>query len=977
VGAAETTSPYAFSWDTTKTSNGSHILNALATDTNGLSTTSAGVTVTVSNTTAQPPSVPTGLIATAASSSQINLSWNASNDTAGTLAGYKVYRGGSQIGTSTTTSYQDTGLAASTSYTYNVAAYDTSGNTSAQSAGASATTQSSSGGGGIPSALGWYQIPNTTLAPVCSTDQNIQGSTGCSAVISAWSGGIADTKRNRLVIWGGGHSDYYGNELYALDLNTLSMLRLNNPSDPAGSCTAAAPDGKPTSRHTYNGLAYISDLDSMYVLGGALACSTGEDSNDTWILNLGTLQWTRKDPTNSGAGNGITSTYDGKYAAYDPVGKLVYANDAFNFWSYDPNANKYTNLNTGSLGIAGGATGEIDPVRRLFIVFGRGVAVGLNLTTGTVNDWSSTASGCSALINNDYPGIAYDSSRGLMVGWVGGNTVYEFNPDTKACNAVTWPNGPGAAQANGTYGRFRYFPALNVFAVINDWQENAYTLRLTSGSGSGTPGPVISAVGATSLTSNSFTVNWTTDVAATSQVDYGTTTAYGTTTTLNSTLATSHSVTLTGLQAGTLYHYRVRSKNSGGTESVSGDFAVTTSAAGDTTPPTVSITAPAGGSTASGTVTISANAADNVAVASVQFLVDGTAVGSPVTASPYSVSWDSTTVSNGTHALSATATDTSSNSATSTAVSVTVSNQSVTALQDFQQRCAAPGVLVCQGFDSPSDFVVQTTGASGLYAGSNGVKGTMDTSITASGAGALRFEIDGLTSAGGAGFWRQAFGQNFTPNTTFYLQYRYRVDTTFTTVDWTSFSGGVKQSIFHMDGSTCASIELTTQRIESPNLPIMYTDCGARGLYVSPPSPGGAPNPGNPPYYKQQGDTTTTGYNCAYGTNYGTDPNCFNYPANTWMTFYYIVHVGDWGQPNSTVQSWVGVPGQPMKQWINTTGLVLNCNDSPCGTDSYNSVDLLNYMTGKDPTVNHPTAYTWYDELIVSSQPIAAPKVNQ
>jgi hypothetical protein len=73
----------------------------------------------------------------------------------------------------------------------------------------------------------------------------------------------------------------------------------------------------------------------------------------------------------------------------------------------------------------------------------------------------------------------------------------------------------------------------------------------------------------------------------------------------------------------------------------------------------------------------------------------------------------------------------------------------------------------------------------------------------------------------------------------------------------------------------------------------------------------------------------------------------------------------------------VGVPGQPMKQWINTTGLVLNCNDSPCGTDSYNSVDLLNYMTGKDPTVNHPTAYTWYDELIVSSQPIAAPKVNQ
>jgi len=253
----------------------------------------------------------------------------------------------------------------------------------------------------------------------------------------------------------------------------------------------------------------------------------------------------------------------------------------------------------------------------------------------------------------------------------------------------------------------------------------------------------------------------------------------------------------------------------------------------------------------------------------------------------------------------------------------------------------------------------------------------MDTTNTASGGGALRFEIDGLTQAGGAGFWRQAFGQNFGPQTTFYVQYRYRVDTNFTTIDWTAFSGGAKQSIFHQDGKTCASIELTTQRIESPNLPIMYTDCGARGLYVSPPSPGGVPNIGTPPYYKQQGDSSTTGYNCAYGSSYGTDPNCFNYPANTWMTFYYKVHVGDWGQPNSTVESWVGLPGQPMKQWINTTGLQLDCNSSPCGSDSYNSVDLLNYMTGKDPTVNHATAFTWYDELIISSQPIAAPKVNQ
>src|ERR1041384_5153810 len=78
------------------------------------------------------PSVPTGLAATAASSSQINLSWGAATDNGGSgLAGYKNYSSGVQIGTSTTTSYSSTGLSASTSYCYTVAAYDGVGNTSA------------------------------------------------------------------------------------------------------------------------------------------------------------------------------------------------------------------------------------------------------------------------------------------------------------------------------------------------------------------------------------------------------------------------------------------------------------------------------------------------------------------------------------------------------------------------------------------------------------------------------------------------------------------------------------------------------------------------------------------------------------------------------------------------------------------------------------------------------------------------------
>jgi PKD repeat protein len=94
----------------------------------------------------------------------------------------------------------------------------------------------------------------------------------------------------------------------------------------------------------------------------------------------------------------------------------------------------------------------------------------------------------------------------------------------------------------------------------------------------------------------------------------------------------------------------------------------------DTTPPTVSVTAPAGGATVSGTVTVTASASDNVGVARVQFYLDGTALGAADTAAPYTVSWNTAGVSNGTHTLTAQAWDAAGNTSTSATVTVTVSN---------------------------------------------------------------------------------------------------------------------------------------------------------------------------------------------------------------------------------------------------------------------------------------------------------------
>jgi hypothetical protein len=153
IGAEDTTSPYSVSWNTTAVADGSHTLTAVARDAAGNITTSAGVSVTVDNPDPDttPPSVPTGLGAVAVSQSQIDLSWNASTDpvvggqiTSG-VAGYNVYRNGgaSPINGSliTATSYSDTGLAPSTSYSYTVDAQDNAGNKSAKSSPVSGTTQ--------------------------------------------------------------------------------------------------------------------------------------------------------------------------------------------------------------------------------------------------------------------------------------------------------------------------------------------------------------------------------------------------------------------------------------------------------------------------------------------------------------------------------------------------------------------------------------------------------------------------------------------------------------------------------------------------------------------------------------------------------------------------------------------------------------------------------------------------------------------
>ncbi len=277
-------------------------------------------------------------------------------------------------------------------------------------------------------------------------------------------------------------------------------------------------------------------------------------------------------------------------------------------------------------------------------------------------------------------------------------------------------------------------------------------------------------------------------------------------------------------------------------------------------------------------------------------------------------------------------------------------------LQDFETRCRAPGVLVCEGFESPAEFAPARWPASGLYpAWDQVIRGTRDTSVRASGKSSLRFEIPSRSPANAAGFWRQSMKHSFGEGSTFYVQFRQRFSKEMLKNKWKDTSW--KQVIFHNTAATCADVELTTGQYYHDGFPIMYTDCGGRLI---------ATNSGVPPYKLEQGD-----YNCWYSQYNAKD--CFFYPADEWVTFYYEISIGHWEKPDSSIQAWVALDGQPYKQWIKMPGFVLK-NENP-GQD-YDSVTLLTYMTGKNMLDSQPLAYTWYEDLIVSTQPIASPTAS-
>jgi chitodextrinase len=131
--------PYVFPWETTSVPDGTYTLEAKAFDQSGKSAVSPSLKVTVNN---HVPIAPTNLLSPKQTAATVNLTWQAPKYTGGSaVSHYLVYRNGIVVGEPNMTSFTDTGLNPKTTYSYSVAAVNTTGHTSQMSNSLSVTTK--------------------------------------------------------------------------------------------------------------------------------------------------------------------------------------------------------------------------------------------------------------------------------------------------------------------------------------------------------------------------------------------------------------------------------------------------------------------------------------------------------------------------------------------------------------------------------------------------------------------------------------------------------------------------------------------------------------------------------------------------------------------------------------------------------------------------------------------------------------------
>ncbi len=336
--------------------------------------------------------------------------------------------------------------------------------------------------------------------------------------------------------------------------------------------------------------------------------------------------------------------------------------------------------------------------------------------------------------------------------------------------------------------------------------------------------------------------------------------------------------------------------------------------------------------------------------------------------------------------------------------------------QTFETRCAHPDVVLCDPLDTGR---VRSVGLDANTPCADGLPGReckyrswrwmrqaskkvthppkLDRKMKASGTGSLKFTIPTRSDANDSGY----FQVNFTPDNsvqfgegeTFFVQWRQRFsyemlfDETGARRKYQILGGGkggFKTVIINAGDhrklnypvDSCTLQHLVMINGGQKGVISMYHSCGwyaglstyhglnERGNGQFDSQPGGVNKCWK--YHPQTGDRLEKAWK-----------DCELLQPDEWMTFQVQVTVGKWAdsskssERSSNIKVWVAREGKPSRLVIDHK---LNLRRPEKPFMKYGKVWLLPYHTKKDPSEDHPEAYTWYDELIVSRSRIADPK---
>lgn len=332
------------------------------------------------------------------------------------------------------------------------------------------------------------------------------GNTGQAAVLSAWNGAALATgygTKGALITWGGGHQDYYGNEVYAFDLATQRWKRLSNPyqniSFPVSN--GIWPDGTPSVPHTYGFAGYHPRTNSFVCLMTQTS-NTPENATIPVMFDLGASRW-RTGPKDSGGAlvYGGWAVYDSTRDAWwgeggDSGGNFV----KFSMGSGDGTNGTWTNYPAKFSALNSRAA--IDPSNDILLVtlFNQDDTIRAIDLKNPGADAIVLKQGGSIPTREGAHGWEWSDARKAFIYWRRGSGVYEVKLSGSDWRTGTWnwTNLTAAAngvtpqdQGTGIFNRFRLvrYDDMEIAVVVNQVSGPVYAYRIPGGSTVVRPNP--------------------------------------------------------------------------------------------------------------------------------------------------------------------------------------------------------------------------------------------------------------------------------------------------------------------------------------------------------------------------------------------------------------------------------------------------------------------------------------------------------